>query len=135
MPREAGFMASFGIDNFQAIGPEYEAFPFFGISGFGSVGDAGYRPATYPDMVEKYQDNLSWVHGKHTIVVGADMQFYQNLRIMAPVSLEWHPSTTTVNILRLRTKFPTWLYQRPGGPDAWISFGGNRTQRFIPTTG
>ena len=48
VPREAGFMASFGIDNFQAIGPEYEAFPFFGISGFGSVGDAATAPLRFP---------------------------------------------------------------------------------------
>ena len=55
VPREPGFMKSFGIENFEAIAPNLESFPFMNISGFGSVGDANYRPATYPDMFEKYQ--------------------------------------------------------------------------------
>ena len=38
-------------------------------------------------MVEKYQDNLTWVRGKHTVVVGADMQFWQQLRMTAPVAI------------------------------------------------
>ena len=71
----------------QAIGPEYRSISILQHLRLRLGGDAGYRPATYPDMVEKYQDNLSWVHGKHTIVVGADMQFTRTFGIMAPVSL------------------------------------------------
>lgn len=86
-PRQEGFMESLGIKNFSAFGPEFEGFPIFTISNFSSVGDAGYRPLSYPDMVEKYQDNLTWVHGKHTVVVGTDLQFWQQLRMTAPVAI------------------------------------------------
>jgi hypothetical protein len=132
VPRENGFMASFGIDDFEAIGPEFEAFPFFSISGFGSVGDAGYRPATFPDMVEKYQDNLSWVHGKHTIVVGTDMQFYQNLRIMVPVSLNGGINYNG-QYSSLANEIPD-VADIKGLADLMLGYpsGGNRTQRFTP---
>ncbi|MFB3924352.1 MAG: carboxypeptidase regulatory-like domain-containing protein [Terriglobia bacterium] len=86
-PRSEGFMASFGIDGLSAYGPEFEGFPLFGISNFSSVGDSPYRPSVYPDMVEKYQDNLTWVHGKHTVVVGADIQLWQVLRMTVPRSV------------------------------------------------
>jgi Carboxypeptidase regulatory-like domain len=86
-PRPDGFMKSFGIQNLQAISPEFEGHPLFQISEFSSVGDSEYRPFIYPDMVEKYQDNLTWMNGKHTITVGADIQFWQQLRYSAPVAV------------------------------------------------
>jgi hypothetical protein len=49
VPRAAGFMASFGIDNFAAIGPDYEAFPFFSISGF----DRSEAPWSFPGWCVK----------------------------------------------------------------------------------
>ncbi len=85
-PRGAGFVETFGVKNLRALGPELEGFPFFGFSNFGGVGDSGYRPATGPDMVEKYEDNLTWTRGRHTIVVGADMQWWQSLRQENPFS-------------------------------------------------
>ncbi len=78
-PRPSGFMAGLGINNFQAISPNEEGFPFFGFSNFAGVGDADYRPVTDPDMVEKYFDNLTWTHGRHTVLAGADLQFWQVL--------------------------------------------------------
>src|SRR2546422_349934 len=85
-PRPPGFMAGFGINNFQALTPADEGFPFFGFSNFAGVGDANYRPVISPDMVEKYQDNLTMMRGRHSIVVGADMQFWQVFREEAAFS-------------------------------------------------
>ena len=81
-PRAPGFMASFGITDFKALSAGDEGFPFFGLTNFaaGGVGDANYRPVISPDMVEKYQDNLTWIKGRHSMVFGADMQFWQVLR-------------------------------------------------------
>lgn len=132
VPRAPGFMASFGIDNFAAIGPSYESFPYFSITGFGSVGDAGYRPATYPDMVEKYQDNLTWVRGKHTIVVGADMQFYQVLHLIVPISVN--------GAINYNGQYSSLNNEIPGVgaikglADLMLGYpsGGNWTRRFVP---
>jgi hypothetical protein len=85
-PRPAGFMAGLGINNFQALTPSDEGFPFFGFVNFSGIGDANYRPVISPDMVEKYQDNLTWTRGRHTLVVGADMQFWQVFREEAAFS-------------------------------------------------
>ncbi len=85
-PRAAGFMAGFGIKNFQSLTPSDEGFPFFGFNNFSGVGDANYRPVISPDMVEKYQDNLTWTRGRHTFVFGADMQFWQVFREEAAFS-------------------------------------------------
>ncbi len=85
-PRPAGFMASFGIQNFQALTPSDEGFPWFGLSNFAGVGDSNYRPVVSPDMVEKYQDNLTITRGKHTFVVGGDIQFWQVFREEAAFS-------------------------------------------------
>ncbi len=79
-PRAAGFQEGFGIQNFTSVSPSFEGFPIFSFQNFSGIGDSNYRPVISPDMVEKYQDNLTWTHGRHTVVVGADMQFYQILR-------------------------------------------------------
>jgi hypothetical protein len=79
-PRAAGFQEGFGIQNFTSVSPSFEGFPIFGFSNFSDIGDSNYRPVISPDMVEKYQDTLTWTHGRHTVVMGADLQFYQILR-------------------------------------------------------
>jgi hypothetical protein len=85
-PRSQGFIESFGIKNVRALAPALEGFPFFGFVNYGGVGDAGYRPVTNVEMVEKYEDNLTWTHGRHTIVVGADLQPWQEFRQQNPYS-------------------------------------------------
>ena len=84
-PRDAGFAESFGVKNLKAL-PGLETYSFFGFVNFAGVGDANYRPVLTPDMIEKYQDNLTWTHGRHTVVVGADVQWWQVLKIGAPFS-------------------------------------------------
>jgi len=78
-PRAAGFQEGFGIQNFTSVSPSFEGFPIFSFNNFSGIGDSNYRPVISPDMVEKYQDNLTWTKGRHTFVFGADLQFYQIL--------------------------------------------------------
>jgi hypothetical protein len=73
-PREAGFLASFGINGLAAANPLEEAFPVISLNNFTGLGDNDYRPTINPDRVEKFKDNLTWTHGKHTVVVGVDIQ-------------------------------------------------------------
>jgi len=81
-----GKLAGFGINGLSALGPDMEGSPFVSFSGFSGAGDAGYRPISNVEMVEKYEDHLTWIRGRHTIVVGADLQFWQNLRQQNPYS-------------------------------------------------
>jgi hypothetical protein len=85
-PRALGFIEGFGINGLRAASPGDEGFPFFSFSNFEGVGDVGYTPNIGPHMLEKYQDNLTWTHGRHTVVVGADVQFWQSLHAESPVS-------------------------------------------------
>jgi hypothetical protein len=85
-PRAPGFMEGFGIKNLFALSPAMEGFPFFGFVNYGAIGDAEYRPISNVEMVESYQDNLTWTHGRHTIVVGGVLQPWQDLRQENPYS-------------------------------------------------
>jgi len=80
-PRAPGTMASFGIKNLVPVVPPSEGYPYFGMVNFDPIGDTNNRPLTSPDMQEKYSDNLTWIHGHHSVVVGADVQFWQVLRM------------------------------------------------------
>ncbi len=83
-PYPPGFTASFGINGLAAPQHDQEAIPFFGMNNFAGVGDGLYIPLDSPDMVEKYQDTVTWIHGRHTVVVGADIQPWQILHTEAP---------------------------------------------------
>ncbi|MGO8791321.1 MAG: hypothetical protein ACLQVL_28585 [Terriglobia bacterium] len=85
-PRAPGFIESFGIQNLHALSPALEGYPYFSFVNYGAVGDAGYRPVTNVEMVEKYQDSVTWTRGRHAIVIGADFQPWQDLRQQNPYS-------------------------------------------------
>jgi len=85
-PRAPGFQEGFGIKNFTSVSPSFEGFPIFSFNNFSGIGDSNYRPVISPDMVEKYQDNVTWTKGRHTAVFGADFQFFQILREAASFS-------------------------------------------------
>jgi hypothetical protein len=85
-PRAQGSIESFGINVAHALAPALEGFPFFSFVNYGGVGDAGYRPVTNVEMVKKYEDNLTWTHGQRTIVLGTDIQPWQDLRQQNPYS-------------------------------------------------
>ncbi len=80
-----------------------EDFPWFGLVNFAGIGDSNYRPVASNDMVEKYQDNLTWTGGRHTVVVGADLPFWQTLGTQAVFSQAGFPMT--VDTLRWRVRF------------------------------
>lgn len=76
-PRSPDFMSSFGVQNLKGYSADSIGFPIFGFNNFSSIGDSNYRPVTSPDMVETYADTVHWTRGTHTLVFGADMQFWQ----------------------------------------------------------
>jgi hypothetical protein len=82
----AGKLASYGIKGLVPLSPDMEGTPAFQFVNFATVGDAGYRPLSNVEMTEDYRDNLTWSHGRHTVVVGADLQWLQNLRQDNPYS-------------------------------------------------
>ena len=86
-PRANGFLEAFGVKNLavQGTGLE-EGFPYFSMVNFASVGDEGYVPITNVEMTEKFEDNFTWTHGRHTVTVGADLQNWQDLRQQNPYS-------------------------------------------------
>jgi TonB dependent receptor len=79
-------MEQFGIQGLKALSPADEGFPVFSVLGFLSVGDSNYRPVVSNDMVEKFNDNVTLIRGRHTVVLGVDMQPYQVLGAQAPFS-------------------------------------------------
>jgi carboxypeptidase family protein len=85
-PREKGFMEKFGIQGLKALSPDDEGFPVFRVLGFLGIGDPNYRPVISNDMVEKFNDNLTVITGRHTVVLGGDMQPYQVLGTQSPFS-------------------------------------------------
>jgi hypothetical protein len=85
-PRPAGFIESFGIKNLHTSQTLEEGFPYFGMVNFASVGDENYVPISNFEMVEKLEDDLTWMHGRHTVRFGADLQDWQDLRQQNPYS-------------------------------------------------
>ena len=85
-PAHAGSLASYGINGLVPLSPDMEGTPFFTFNNFTGAGDAGYRPLSNVEMTEDYRDNLTWTHGRHTVIVGADLQWLQNLRQDNPYS-------------------------------------------------
>jgi hypothetical protein len=83
-PRQPGLLASFGIQGLQASSPQYEEYPAFGFNNFAGVGDGGYSPDILKDRIEKYEDTLTKVAGKHTIIVGGDFNFWQTPEVEDP---------------------------------------------------
>ncbi len=54
------------LNGLHAISAAQEDFPFFGLVNFAGIGDYNYRPVESNDMVEKYQDTLTWTRGRQT---------------------------------------------------------------------
>lgn len=86
-PRQPGLLASFGIQNLAASAPQYEKYPAFGFSNFSGLGDSGYFPDVLADRIEKYEDTLTKIHGKQTIIVGGDLNFWQTPTVEDPIQL------------------------------------------------
>jgi len=83
-PRQPGLLAGFGIQNLQAPTRQLEQYPAFGFSNFAGVGDGGYFPDILPDRIEKFEDTITKIVGKHTIVAGGDFNFWQTPGVEDP---------------------------------------------------
>ncbi|HWQ54100.1 MAG TPA: carboxypeptidase-like regulatory domain-containing protein [Bryobacteraceae bacterium] len=60
-----------GLTNLPADLPNVEALPTISISGYQGISQIIYwRPA---EMIYQWQDNISWIHGRHTVKMGADI--------------------------------------------------------------
>ena len=80
-------MEAFGIQGLAPLQPSLAGFPNFQFTnGTQPVGDSNYRPVISPDMIEKYQDTVTYTKGRETFVFGADIQPYQILGEEAPLS-------------------------------------------------
>jgi hypothetical protein len=86
-PRPSGFMEAFGVQGLAPLSASLAGFPIFGFSnGTSGLGDSNYRPVVSPDMIEKYQDTVTFTKGKQTMVFGADIQPWQVFGEEAPFS-------------------------------------------------
>lgn len=86
-PRKSGLLGSFGIQNLQAATADLEEYPLVNFSNFSSWGDKGYLPDVLNDRVEKFEDTLTKIAGKHTIVVGGDLNFWQTPGVEDPIQV------------------------------------------------
>ncbi len=85
--RAPGFEESFGITGLGAFSG-LELYPDFSITNFAGIGDYSSAPLHIPSMVEVLGDNLSWYHGRHTFIFGADMDSWQYLAGSGPNDLQ-----------------------------------------------
>jgi len=83
-PRQPGLLGSFGIQQLQAPTKQLEEYPAFGFANFAGVGDGGYFPDILPDRVEKFEDTVTKIVGRHTIVAGVDLNFWQTPGVEDP---------------------------------------------------
>jgi hypothetical protein len=81
-PRAPGYMESFGIKDLVPVVSGSEGFPLFVPVNFATVGDSNNQPLTSPDMIETYQDNITWVHNRHSVVAGFNLMPYQVLDML-----------------------------------------------------
>jgi len=72
-PRAPGTIASFGIQGVKAITDKFEQLPEFSFSNFSTWGDEFYQPDVDSDTAEMLQDNLTWIHGRHTATFGVNL--------------------------------------------------------------
>jgi Carboxypeptidase regulatory-like domain/TonB dependent receptor-like, beta-barrel len=86
-PHPPGTLAGFGIQGVSASSPQTEIVPDILFANFAEWGDGGYNPDILPDMLEKYEGTLTKIHGRHTIAVGGDFNFYQLLGYQDPAQL------------------------------------------------
>ena len=93
LPASSGTVASFGITNLSAVTPDSESYPQIsflqgggaGFATFAGVGDGAYHPLNDNDMVETFGYHISKIKNRHTMTAGADLMFWQSLRVQSPL--------------------------------------------------
>ncbi len=87
-PRPPGTIASFGIAGLAAPIPGFELYPNFTFVNFPTWGDGfgifGYYPVAAPDSIEEYEDTFTKVIGRHTLALGANLDFWQTKGVSDP---------------------------------------------------
>jgi hypothetical protein len=69
---------AFGMTNVQ-VPSKLMGIPFTAISGFGQQGPGAWEPWYEPDRVFQWSDNVTMIHGTHTIKIGSEfMRFRVN---------------------------------------------------------
>jgi hypothetical protein len=152
-PHPPGTLASFGIQGVGASTPQTEIDPYVALFNFASWGDGSYNPDVVPDTLEMYEDMLTKIKGRHTIVTGANFYFYQLLGYEDPAQLNGLinfngqysslageiPNTSTVSDLAdLEEGFPSsgnymknaFVNDYIGG--GWLSLFGQDNIRISP---
>jgi hypothetical protein len=95
-PRAPGTIASYGITNLKGATSDNESNPQFSFqpqsaqggggtfATFATIGDGPYHPLNDNDMVETYEYHLTKTKGPNTLTLGADLSFWQSLRVQSP---------------------------------------------------
>ena len=86
-PRPRGTLGSFGIDQLAAPRADLELYPNFTFANYATWGDGfpGFYPDQVPDSLEKFEDTLTKIHGRHTLNFGADLNFWQTKGVEDPI--------------------------------------------------
>ncbi|HXP11970.1 MAG TPA: carboxypeptidase-like regulatory domain-containing protein [Acidobacteriaceae bacterium] len=134
-PRPSGYMEAFGVQGLAPLSASLAGFPIFGFSnGTSGLGDSNYRPVISPDMIEKYQDTVTYTKGRQTMVFGADIQPWQVFGEEAPFSPHGE--------LDFNGQYSALAGELNGGVSTGSDFadflqgaphGGNRTLKFENT--
>ncbi|MGA3167180.1 MAG: carboxypeptidase-like regulatory domain-containing protein [Terriglobia bacterium] len=85
-PRASGTIAGFGINDLHAITPNNEQDPLFGFINFATWGDGYYQPGAASDATEMLEDNLTWIRGRHTVTLGANLTDWGSPLMEGPFS-------------------------------------------------
>lgn len=86
-PRKPGTLVGFGIQNLSASSPQLEKYPNLTLNNFASLGDGSYLPIIVPDRLEKFEDTLTKVAGRHTFTLGGDLNFWQTSGVEDPLQV------------------------------------------------
>jgi hypothetical protein len=69
----SGFLNSLGIS--RAPGATNNGIPAINVPGYADMGDSDiFQPQIRKDNAFQFTDNLAWVHGRHTLKLGADFR-------------------------------------------------------------
>lgn len=85
-PRPAGTLAGFGIAGLTNPLPQFNLYPNMVFQNFPLWGDGfpGYYPVAAPDSIERYEDTFTKVIGRHTLAIGANLDFWQTKGVTDP---------------------------------------------------
>lgn len=85
-PRPAGTLAGFDIAGLTNPLPQFNLYPNVTFANFPTWGDGfpGYYPVAAPDAIEQYEDTFTKVIGRHTLAIGANLDFWQTTGVTDP---------------------------------------------------